>query len=133
MERIVTDLNRTSILIAENKVLTRNLISTILNNEGHLVLAAANNAEALELSRTFAGEIRLLITKSGQLAETIARERPAMRVILLSASMSSDLEEAVRKVDPAAFLQRGALPPRLSERIQRALTDPNFGGAFVEV
>jgi CheY-like chemotaxis protein len=121
------------ILVVENDVLIRNLISTILSNEGHLVLAAANDAEALELSRTFAGEIRLLITRSGDLAGTVAGERPAIRVILLSPSTSSELKELVRNVDPGAFRQRGAFPRNLSDSIQRALTDPDIGGALVEV
>ena len=129
----MTDLDRTCILIAEDNVLIRNLISTILSNEGHLVLAAANSGEALELSRTFTGEIRLLIAKSSELAETIARERPAMRVVLLSPSTCSTLKEVVRKVNPEAFLRQGAFPSKLSESIHRALTDPEFGSAFVEV
>lgn len=129
----MTELNRMCILVVENDVLIRNLISTILSNEGHLVLAAANDAEAIELSRTFAGEIRLLITRKGDLAGTIAGERPAIRVILLSPSTSSELKELVRNVDPAAFRQQGAFPRGLSDSIQRALTDSDSGGAFVEV
>jgi len=129
----VTELDRTCILVAESDVLIRNLISTILSNEGHLVLAAANNAEALELSRTFAGEIRLLIAKSRDLAGTIGEERPAIRVILLLPATSAELKEVVRKVDPGAFPQQVALPRELREFIQRALTDTNFGSAFVEV
>jgi CheY-like chemotaxis protein len=119
----VTELNRMCILVAESDVLIRNLISTILSNEGHLVLAAANDAEALELSRTFAGEIRILITKSRDLASTVAEDRPALRVILLSPSTSSELKELVRNVDPGAFRQRGAFPRELSDSIQAALTD----------
>jgi CheY-like chemotaxis protein len=129
----MTELNRACILVVENHVLTRNFISTILNNEGHFVLAAANNAEGLELSRTFVGEVRLLIAKSVEVAGTIAGERPETRVILLSGPTSSDLKEMARTVHPVAFLQQGALPEKLRDTIQRALTDPNFGGAFVEV
>ena len=127
----MTALHRTCILVAENDVLTRNLISTILSHEGHLVLAAANKAEALQLSRTYMGEIQLLVAKCRDLAETIAREHPETRVILLSASTSLDLKESARKVHPGAFQQAG-LPEKLHDCIQRALQDPH-SGAFVEV
>jgi CheY-like chemotaxis protein len=129
----MTELSRVCILVVENDVLTRNLISTILNNEGHFVLAAANNAEGLEISRTFLGEIRLLIAKSAEVAGTIVRERPETRVILLSGLMSAELKGIAQTVHPAAFLQHAALPQRLRDLTERALTDPNFGSAFVEV
>ncbi len=129
----MTEPERACILVAENDVLIRNLISTILSNEGHLVLAAANTAEALELSRTFASDIRLLVAKNRELAETIAKERPGMRVVLLSPSISLELKKIVREVAPGAFRQQATFPLRLRESIQRALTDPNFGGALIEV
>jgi DNA-binding NtrC family response regulator len=119
--------------MAENEVLIRNLVSTILSNAGYLVLAAANPLEAQELSRTFIGEIRLLIAKSRELAASIATERPGIHVIVLSPCTSLELKEIVRKVHPGAFLQQARLPQKLSECIQRALTDPDFGNAFVEV
>jgi DNA-binding response OmpR family regulator len=133
LERIVTDLDRKCILIAENDVLIRNLISTILSNEGYLVLAAANNMEALELSRTFTGDIGLLISKSSELAGLITAERPGVPVVLLSPSTCSVLKEVVRSIDPGAFLEQAVLPKKLTDSIQRALTDPNFGSTFVEV
>ena len=129
----MTELSRACILVVENDVLTRNLIGTILNNEDHFVLAAANNAEGLEISRTFPDEIRLLIAKSAEVAGTIVRERPETRVILLSGLMSAELKGIAQTVHPAAFLKHAALPQRLRDLIERALTDPNFGSAFVEV
>ena len=129
----MTEFKRACILVVENHVLIRNFICTILNKEGHLVLAAANDAEALKLSRTFIGDIRLLIAKSAGLAGTIAEERPGTRIILLSASMSSALKEIVQRVHSIAFLQHAEFPRKLRDFIQRALTDENFGDAFVEV
>jgi CheY-like chemotaxis protein len=120
----VTEPHDACILVVENDVLIRNLISMSLNNEGHFVLAAANHAEALELSRTFPGEIRLLIANSSHLAEAILAERANVRVILLSAVISTELKAIVRTVHPTAFLGQSVLPQKLRDVIQQALTDP---------
>jgi CheY-like chemotaxis protein len=121
LERIVTDLQRAAILVAENNVLVRNLISTILGNQGYLVLAAANHAEGLEIARGFKGEIRLLITRNSDLAQAIKGERPETRVILLSERVSAELREIAHKVDPAAFLRHGSLPRELVIAIEKAM------------
>jgi CheY-like chemotaxis protein len=123
-ERIVTEPHDACILVVENDVLIRNLISMSLNNDGHFVLAAANHAEAVELSRTFPGEIRLLIGNNAGLAQAILAERPNIRVILLSAATSTELKAIVRTVHPTAFLGRSVLPQKLRDVIQQALTEP---------
>jgi CheY-like chemotaxis protein len=117
------------ILVVENDVLIRNLISMSLNNEGHFVLAAANQAEALELSRTFPGEIRLLITNIPGLAEAIAAERPNVRVVLLLPVTSAELKTIVRTVHPVAFLGETSLPKKLRDAIKQALTEPRRCGS----
>jgi CheY-like chemotaxis protein len=121
------------ILVVENDVLIRNLISMSLNNDGHFVLAAANQAEALELSRTFSGDIRLLIASRAGLAEAIVAERPNTRVILLTAVTSAELKAIVRTVHPVAFLGAATLPRKLRDVIQQTLTDTSSGGASLEV
>jgi DNA-binding response OmpR family regulator len=133
LERIVTEPNRTCILLTENDVLIRNLIGTILSNAGYCVLAAANDAEAIELSRNFTGQIRLMIGKSSGLAATLRKERPDTRVILLSAKATSALKKIVRSVEPGAFLQQASLPQALNDSIQSALTSPEFDGGIVEI
>jgi hypothetical protein len=117
----------------ENDVLIRNLIGTILSNDGYRLLAAANKAEAIELSRNFSGEIRLLIARNRDLAAAIGSERPATRVIELSGATWSELKEIVRKTKPGAFLREAKLPCRLSQSIHRALTHVEFPSGIVEV
>jgi len=63
----------------------------MLRQLGYHVLAAANGEEALEASRTFSGEISLLVTDvvmpnmSGrQVAEALLTCRPGLRVLFLS-------------------------------------------------
>jgi CheY-like chemotaxis protein len=128
----VTEPYDACILVVENDVLIRNLISMSLNNDGHFVLAAANHAEALELSRTFPGEIRLLIANNAGLAQAILAERPNVRVILLSAVTSTELKAIVRTVHPVAFLGETSLPKKLRDIIQQALIDTT-GSPTIEV
>jgi CheY-like chemotaxis protein len=132
-ERIVTEPHDACILVVENDVLIRNLISTSLNNDRHFVLAAANQTEALELSRTFPGEIRLLIANSPCLAQGIAAERPNARKILLSAVTSAELKAIVRTVHPVAFLGQATLPQKLRDVIQQTVTDTTSNGIPIEV
>lgn len=124
---------RTCILVTENDVLVRNLVSTVLSNEGYYVLAAANDAEALELSHTFAGPIQLLLAKKMTLANAIAEKRPEIRVVLLSAPTSAELKEIVRTIDPGAFRQRAILPKKMSDSIHRMLSRREGRGRFEEV
>jgi hypothetical protein len=104
-----------------------------LNSDGHFVLAAANHAEAIELSRTFPGELQLLIANSACLAEAIAAQRPHTRVILLSAATSAELKAIVRTVHPVAFLGLTPLPRKLRDVIHQALRDTRTGSGSVEV
>jgi DNA-binding NtrC family response regulator len=134
---VTEEFDRDCILVADDDVLTRNLVSAILSHEGHSVLAAANNREALEISRTFKGEIHLLIANSSdwsrsELAQVIAVERPQVRVILLSASTRVELKEVVRQMHPGAF-QHASLPPALSAAVRRALDNSDFGAGLIEL
>lgn len=117
----MTETHPACILVVENDVLIRNLISMSLTNEGHFVLAAANQLEAVELSRTFTGEVRLLITKWADVAIAIAAERPDAKSILLSEADSAELKAIVRTLHPAAFLGHAALPEKLWRSIQQDL------------
>src|ERR1039458_6809689 len=50
------------ILVADDEALIRNLVTLLLQRDGHLVLSAANGREGLELSRKYPGPIELVIT-----------------------------------------------------------------------
>jgi len=53
------------VLFAEDEVMVRNLVRTVLENDGYRVLAAADGGEALELARANEGAIDLLVTAVG--------------------------------------------------------------------
>jgi CheY-like chemotaxis protein len=96
------------ILIAEDEVLVRNFARHLLEAEGHEVLAAADGAEALEISRRYAGAIDLLITdvlmpRMGglELIRQILQERPGLRILI----MSGKLDDA-KGLPALPFLQK---------------------------
>jgi CheY-like chemotaxis protein len=80
------------VLVAEDEIVVRNVVRHILESDGHHVLAAADGAEALELSRKYQGEIDLLITDvimpkldgMGLISE-ILKDRPNLRIVVMSA------------------------------------------------
>ena len=53
---------RKVILVADDEAVLRNIVRTLLHEEGYEVLAAADGNEALRLSRTHEGKIDLLLT-----------------------------------------------------------------------
>ncbi len=80
-----------TILVVEDEKAVRDLTMRMLERLGYRLLAAGSGAEAIEVSRAFAGTIHLLLTDvvmpnmSGrQLADELALSRPGMKVLYLS-------------------------------------------------
>ena len=110
------------VLVAEDDVLVRNLISLVLTRAGHSVLLASDGEEALELSRRYAGEIHLLLSDvmmpkmdGVALAARIREEKPETKALLISGKMSSEIVEANVGFD---FLRKPFLPDQLTKKIQ---------------
>src|SRR5581483_5051002 len=85
------DSNQLVVLVAEDEVIVRNLLRIGLEAAGFFVLAAADGDEALQLSRKFPGTIHGLVSDivmpnldGIRLREQILRERPAVKVLLIS-------------------------------------------------
>lgn len=84
------------ILLAEDKVMQRNLIRSYLQGCGYEVLAAADGNKAIELSRSNPGDIAAFLTAvempkvDGISAyRHISRERPNMKVLFMSVDGTS--------------------------------------------
>ena len=80
-----------TILVAEDEEAVRQYVTELLIRRGFQVLPAANGNEALELARTWPGDIHLLLTDavmpqmSGpRLAEQFAELRPGVPVLFMS-------------------------------------------------
>lgn len=120
-----------TILLVEDEAAVRNLAVRVLRRTGYLVLEAGDGDEALRVVAAHAGVIDLLISDlimpgvdGPTLAATLGRDRPDMRVLLMSGYMEEDL--ASRGVGPdAAFLGKPFLPDDLLARVRALLPRPN--------
>jgi CheY-like chemotaxis protein len=124
---------RPAILVANNNVFARNLLNRELSRDGYFVLAAANCEEAIALASNFTGEIQLFLSNSDlpgitTLVETIVRDRPGIRVVVIAAATHAELVggSRVRRAPPG---EGTAVPEALRSQIRRALADAEFSGA----
>jgi two-component system, cell cycle sensor histidine kinase and response regulator CckA len=122
------DPSRTVILIVEDDVTIRNLVRTMLTDEGYAVLDAADGAEALEVCLKFSDPIDLLITNVTMprmdgltLAQKIREVRPNIKIIVMSGMMDEAILEGNRA---DAFLQKPFQPPALLKKIEDILNGP---------
>ena len=90
---------RKVILVADDEVTLRNLVRTLLDEEGYEVLTAADGNEAIRLSRTHKGTIDLLLTDvdmpNGDGISAYRRihdERANIKVLFMSGAVSESLE-----------------------------------------
>ena len=84
-----------TVLVVDDEECIRRAAEAALSRVGYSPIAASNGLKALETSRGFKGEIHLLLTDvimpglhGLTMAEEIIRERPLIRVLLMSGHMS---------------------------------------------
>ena len=102
------------ILVVDDEAPIRDFICYILETAGYVVLTAADGEQALQVSRAFPTPIHLLLSDVDMprldgmsLREQILRERPAMKVLLLSGRVEEPPEgvEFLRKPCQAEVLR----------------------------
>jgi CheY-like chemotaxis protein len=117
--------SKTVILLADDDVSIRNMVTFILTKEGYAVLAAKDGPEALEISRRFSDTIHLLLADVVMpnmdgfvLAEIIRRDRPTIKVLLISGTMDKPI---LGSSFPDAFLSKPFFPATLLIAIHQVL------------
>ena len=119
-------------LVASHYVMTRNFLSAFLQDEGYLVLSAADGHEALELSRMYRGAIDLLLTdvrvaRTHDLCSRLPEERPDVKVLVM---LGKDTRASGGNAGAAAVAAAAAVAPamsdreRLKERVRAVLAAP---------
>lgn len=115
----------TVILVAEDDVVVRNLINTVLTRSGYTVLLACDGIEAIQLSRRHTGHIDLLLSDitmprlSGlELVKLLREDRPGLKALLISGRTSSEVSHGNTSFD---FLAKPFLPTTLTTRIETIL------------
>jgi two-component system, cell cycle sensor histidine kinase and response regulator CckA len=106
------------ILVADDEVTIRNIARLTLEEAGYFVLTAGDGEQALDLSRGFHGTIHVLVSDMVMpnldgmaLREQILRERPTVKVLLMSGS-------ADRPLRGVAFLPKPFETVELEQRVQ---------------
>jgi PAS domain S-box-containing protein len=87
-----------TILLAEDEASIRNILKTILENDGYKVLTAGDGVEAIELCKRYKEEIHLLLTDvampkmSGKaLTQELAKIQPRAKVLFMSGYSGTEL------------------------------------------
>src|SRR5262245_58956235 len=113
------------ILVAEDEPLVRNVVRAVLIDAGYQVLDAADGEQALELSRRYSGSIHMLLTdvkmprmNGLDLSNHIIRERPGIKVLMMSGKLSGELLVIGKSVD---FLRKPFLPKTLRAKLDSML------------
>jgi DNA-binding response OmpR family regulator len=98
------------ILVADDEVMIRNLVTLLLHLEGYFVLSAADGREGLDLSRQYAGSIDLVVTdlemprlNGAGLCAHLLEERPGIKVLVMS---GADIREIVSQNANLLFLPK---------------------------
>jgi two-component system cell cycle sensor histidine kinase/response regulator CckA len=116
---------RMVILLAEDEPVVRSFVDTALTYAGYRVLVAADGAQALQLSRSYDGPIHLVLSDikmpnmiGPELATVIEKERPGIRVLLMTGASSGEVPQQLRQ----DLLRKPFLPAQLLGKIAQALS-----------
>jgi len=120
-----TPINDITILVVEDEEMLREFVSEALGTFGYHVLSAANGRDALNVWAEHRDEIDLLLTDvvmpesiSGrQLAHTLIRDKPNLKVIFTSGYSSELFESEFEREKEHLFLAKPYLPDRLARTV----------------
>lgn len=115
-------------LVAEDEPAVRNLVKLLLEREGHRLLVTSDGQEALEAARAYPGQIDLLVSdivmpklSGDQLAATLLKERPGIRVLLMSGKPA---RESLVWESNLVFLWKPFALAEFKTAVQRVLCAP---------
>ena len=129
MSRRPTDSSRAScvVLLADDELVVRSLARSVLVRAGYKVLDAVDGEHALEVSRSYPGQIDVLLTDVKMpkmdgvtLSTHVSGERPGIKILFMSGKTSGDLTVLGQKTD---FLRKPFEPSALCERLDALLSD----------
>ena len=117
-----------TILLVEDEPAVRSFARRTLEEQGYIVLEAANGANALSIVASHAGPIALLVTdiimpglQGYQLAEQLAARRPELRVLYISGFTQNSMIHQGVPDDGVAFLAKPFSTDALGDAVRRVL------------
>jgi CheY-like chemotaxis protein len=124
-----------TILLVEDQDAVRIFARHVLLARGYTVLEARDGEEALRVAQQSPGPLHLLVTDvvmprlSGpHLADLLARERPGLRVLVVSGYADEAITGCGLPEAGAAFLQQPFNPVRLARKVREVLDTDTTGG-----
>jgi nitrogen-specific signal transduction histidine kinase len=115
-----------TVLVVEDEVSVRNLVTTALKQHGYDVLSAASGEEAIEIVGR-GTDIGLLVTDvvmpgiSGlDLAKMLVRRKPGLPVIVMSGYMDQLMKEDLTR-EPLPLLPKPFTPTQLRQKVAEVL------------
>ena len=117
-----------TVLVIEDDAPVRQLIARVIKRLGYDVLAASNGKEAVDIARSFEGEIRLAILDMGMPemggAETyplLVAAQPTIKVILCSGYEMDETTQALLDAGASAFVSKPFQMSTLENEIHKVL------------
>jgi len=125
---VVLETGRKTILLVDDHAAARQSMQRVLLDAGHLILGACSGKEALRVFAEHSDAVDLLITActmpgmSGQeLAETLLRQKPGMKVLLISGYQDMPVDSAV---GPVELIRKPFSRRALIERVAEVMRSP---------
>jgi two-component system, cell cycle sensor histidine kinase and response regulator CckA len=117
-----------TILVVEDEDAVRSLARRILGARGYRIIEARNGKEALDITRTSANDIHLVLTDvvmpemgGRELAEALSAERPEARVLFMSGYTDDDILRRGLNAPGVAFLHKPFTVRDLTETVRKSL------------
>ncbi len=117
-----------TILLVEDEISVRELISQYLRDMGHTVAEASDGAEALDVARRYQGPVHMLVTDmvmpkmSGrELADRLLQQNPQLKVLFISGYTSDSAARHGILEGEMAFLQKPFGLRDLARKIREVL------------
>ena len=117
-----------TVLLAEDDEMVRDLVSSILCNQGYTVLVGKNGQQALAALDCHEGPIDLVLTdvdmpdmNGQQLFEQISVSCPGARVLYMSACAQNAIEQEVKAEIDGRFIRKPFSVRKLASKIREVL------------
>ena len=114
------------LLVADDDVMIRNLVTILMQGEGYAVLSASDGHEGLEISRKYPDPIDLLITDQQMprmdgttLCAHLLEERPGIKILVMS---GTDMSEILKQNVNLPFLPKPFDGETIKGRVRAILT-----------
>ena len=122
-----------TILLVEDEDMLRHPLSTMLRKKGFAVLEAREGTAALELTRSHADEIDLMLLdvtlpgiSSRDVFEQARRLRPGLKIVLTSAYSREAVAASFAGATVESFIRKPFRFAELMDVLQDALRSPSF-------